>query len=304
MISEKLKNVLIRAVGCILVVAITSLSTVFGQDEMVCDGELCNAITIELGSEPVIEEYSCSESAYHYLELAKQSLTGSIYQDPSIQTNTYDQELREYGKDWPRTALTMIGLKRLDNIQQCVEDVLANKIPGDFIETGVWRGGATIFMRAVLKAYGDTQRRVWVADSFEGDPVPNVEKYPVDAPIRLCDMKQFAVSLEEVQANFASYDLLDDQVQFLKGWFSQTLPTAPIHKLAILRLDGNLYESTMDALVNLYPKLSIGGYVIIDDYKGLIPACAQAVNDYRIEHNITEEMELIDDDAVYWKRVY
>ncbi len=247
-------------------------------------------------------EHNCSGSRGLYLNLLKKCLIGSIYRDPSIQTNTYDQELREHGKDWPRTALTMIGLKQLDNIQQCAEDALTNKVPGDFMETGVWRGGATVFMRAILRVRGDIQRRVWVADSFEGDPVPNVEKYPADAHIALHNSKQLAVPLEEVQANFERYGLFDDQVQFLKGWFSQTLPTAPIDKLAMLRIDDDLYESTMDALLNLYPKLSIGGYVIINSCKELTSACAQAVNDYRAQHNITEEIQWADN-AMYWKRL-
>ncbi len=236
-----------------------------------------------------------------YLDLLKKCLTGVIYKDPGFQFNRYSDEVRHDGSDWPRTALTMIGVKQLDNIQQCAEDVLANKVPGDFIETGVWRGGATIFMRAILKAHGDIQRRVWVADSFKGTPVPNAEKYPFDEGTSSYTIKELAVSLEEVQANFVRYGLLDDHVQFLEGRFSQTLPAAPIDKLAILRLDGDLYESTWDALVNLYPKLSIGGYVIIDDY-GSNVACAKAVRDYRALHAITDEIYRIDNSGAYWKR--
>ena len=152
-----------------------------------------------------------------------------------------------------------------------------------------WRGGATIFMRAVLKAYGVTDRYVWVADSFEGLPPPETGKYPHDAGDRLHEARELAVSLEEVKANFERYGLLDDQVRFLKGWFRDTLPAAPIERLAVLRLDGDMYESTMDTLVNLYPKLSEGGYAIVDDY-GAIPACRQAVNDYRSANAITEKI--------------
>ena len=66
--------------------------------------------------------------------------------------------------EWPLRVHTMIGLKRLKNIQFCVEDVIQKQIPGDIIETGVWRGGATIFMRAILKAYDVIDRNVWVAE--------------------------------------------------------------------------------------------------------------------------------------------
>jgi O-methyltransferase len=208
---------------------------------------------------------------------------------------------REDGYGWPTRAITMIGQKRLDNLQVLSEDVIARGIPGDFIETGAWRGGATIFMRAILKAYGVTDRVVWVADSFEGLPPPDPEKYPADAGSTLHKYAELVAPLSEVQRNFRRYDLLDDQVQFLKGWFKDTLPVAPIEKLAILRLDGDLYESTMDALVSLYPKLSTGGYLIVDDY-GAVKGCKVAIHDYREKHGITEPIETIDWGGVYWQK--
>ncbi|HKY08329.1 MAG TPA: TylF/MycF family methyltransferase, partial [Candidatus Binatia bacterium] len=210
-----------------------------------------------------------------------------------VERAPFDPQLREEGRDWPPHAHSMIGLKRLNNLQFCIEDVLAREIPGDLIETGVWRGGATIFMRAVLKAYGVSERLVWVADSFAGLPAPNKNKYPHDAGDRLHSFKFLAVPLEEVRANFEIYGLLDDGVCFLEGWFRDTLPSAPIKQLAVMRLDGDMYESTMDALTNLYPKLSVGGYVIVDDY-GCIPACRQAIADFRQAHHITERIIEID----------
>lgn len=74
----------------------------------------------------------------------------------------------------------MVGLKRLDNLQYCVETVLRDGVEGDLIETGVRRGGSCIFMRGILAAYGDTTRKVYVADSFEGLPAPDPGKYPAD----------------------------------------------------------------------------------------------------------------------------
>ena len=94
--------------------------------------------------------------------------------------------------------------------------------------------------------------------------------------------------------------MLDDQVKFLKGWFCDTLPTAPIERIALLRMDGDLYSSTMDALKYLYPKVSPGGYVIVDDYNSWA-ACRQAVNEYRLEHGIHEALIPVDPHAVYWK---
>ncbi len=214
----------------------------------------------------------------------------------------FDPEVRAEGRDWPPEAETMIGLRRLDNLQHCVTDVLRQGVRGDLIETGAWRGGATIFMRALLKTYGDIERIVWVADSFKGLPKPDLKRYPADEGERLWSWAQLAVSLEEVKANFARYGLLDDQVRFLVGWFRDTLPTAPIEHLAVLRIDGDMYESTMDALRCLYPKLSVRGYVIIDDYEAM-PGCKAAVEDYRAKHCITEEMKRIDWTGVFWQRL-
>lgn len=242
-----------------------------------------------------------------YLDLIKRCILGFVYEDePMVGGNAsgiqeFDLFVRAAGYDWPSQAHSMIGLERMDNLQYCVEQVIKDNTPGDLIETGVWRGGASIFMRAILQAYGVKDRCVWVADSFEGLPPPNLEKYPQDAGLNLNQYSELAVSLEEVQINFARYDLLDEQVQFLKGWFRDTLPTASVTQIAVLRLDGDLYESTMDGLTHLYPKLAIGGYVIVDDY-GAIEACRQAVKDYRQAHNITDEIHQIDWTGVYWKR--
>ena len=173
---------------------------------------------------------------------------------------------------------------------------MAKGVPGDLIETGVWRGGSTIFMRALLKAHGITDRTVWVADSFQGLPPPADAEDGAD----LSAVEQLAVSLGQVQGNFDRFGLLDDQVKFLQGWFADTLPTAPIEKLAILRLDGDLYSSTMDALTALYPKVSEGGYVIVDDY-GSWPSCKRAVETYLRENQISADIKEIDFTGAYWQ---
>jgi len=248
------------------------------------------------------------EARHLYLDLMKLTLTDLIYEnDPRIRARLqadpsfWKAVLSGETYGYPARAHTMIGLARLENIQTLVEDILARDVPGDLIEAGAWRGGATIFMRAVLAAHGNTTRTVWVADSFEGLPPPNPEKYEADAGLDLHEVDELAVSREEVERNFERYGLLDDQVRFLKGWFKDTLPEAPIERLAILRLDADLYESTMDAIVPLYPKLASGGYVIVDDYK-IIPACQKAIDDYRREHGITAEIHDIDWNGVYWQK--
>lgn len=213
----------------------------------------------------------------------------------------YDPELRAGGRDWPARGESMIGLKRMDNIQYCVETALDEDIEGDLIETGVWRGGATIFMRGILSAYGDTKRKVWVADSFQGLPRPDARRYPADMNDELHRYFSLRVGEDQVKNNFRRYCLLDDQVVFLVGWFKETLSVAPIEKLAILRLDGDMYESTMQAIEALYPKLSIGGFCIVDDY-GMVPGCHQAISDYRDANDITDEIVDIDGQGVYWRR--
>ena len=212
----------------------------------------------------------------------------------------YTRQQREDGVIWPMNADTMVGLKRLDNIQFCVESALQDNIDGDLIETGVWRGGASIFMRAVLAAHGVMDRRVFVADSFEGLPKPNEDKYPQDRGDKHYKHEFLAVSKEQVEANFAKYGLLDQQVVFLKGWFKDTLPTAPIDKLALMRLDGDTYESTMDALNNLYPKLSKYGFCIVDDYA--LKRCRQAIDDFRAKFNIKSKLVKIDQVSAFWQK--
>jgi O-methyltransferase len=212
-----------------------------------------------------------------------------------------DRETRAVGNDWPPHAETMVGLARLTNVLDCTARALVDGVPGDLVETGVWRGGTAIFLRAILAALGDGERRVWACDSFEGLPEADAERYPVDVPMRFHEFDQLKVGLEEVRANFARYGLLDDRVVFTKGWFRDTLPTLPVEHIAVLRLDGDLYESTIDALVHLEPKVSPGGFVIVDDYGG-IDACRQAVSDYRASTGIAEPIHEVDWTAAWWRK--
>lgn len=214
----------------------------------------------------------------------------------------FGQRKRDLSLDWPADAETMIGMQRLTSLQRCVETVLAGDIPGDLVECGVWRGGASILMRAVLAAYGDEARCVWLADSFAGVPPPDAANYKADRGIKLHRFASIlAVSEAEVRANFRRYGLLDDQVRFLPGWFKDTLHDAPIERIAVLRLDGDLYEATIQALDALYPRLSPGGFCIIDDYH-VLKACRRAVTDYRAKHGVSAEIVEIDGSGVLWRR--
>lgn len=247
-----------------------------------------------------------------YLDLLKKSLTATLFEsEPDHEQASQAQFLRGFVSHYIRgSALTMLPTVRLNHLQACVTDVIKRSIPGDVIETGVWRGGATIFMRGIFKAFGILDRNVWVADSFEGLPVPDGEKFPLEAsahagPFMTKVCNHLAVGIDDVKRNFDAYGLLDDQVRFLKGWFSETLPSAPIERLAVMRLDGDLYDSTMDALVCLYDRLSMGGYVIIDDYgEDSWTYCRKAVDEFRAQRDITDQLLKIDSSCYYWRRTH
>jgi hypothetical protein len=226
-----------------------------------------------------------------YLDLLKKSLLDAgIYNEIS--------EAAVNGTYWPSRAFTMIGLKRLNNLQFCAEDVIKNDVEGDFIETGVWRGGSAIFMQGILRAY-QQKRKVFVADSFQGVPPPNIEKYPADKTSTLHNVELLKVSSKQVKRNFETFGLLDSNIVFLEGWFKDTLDTSLIEKLAVLRLDGDLYESTADSLNALYHKVSKNGYIIVDDYAH--EACRTAVTEFRTKNRIDNQIMTIDPWGVYWK---
>lgn len=212
----------------------------------------------------------------------------------------YDDNLRQQGLDWPLFGYTMTGRHRLDALQKCIEDVVANKVPGDVVETGVWRGGSMIFARALLDVHGEADRVVWCCDSFQGMPVPTVEGESFSGTEDFSDLNYLAVGVDQVKGYFTRFGVLSDKVKFAKGWFSETLPTLPIDTIALLRLDGDLYESTRDALVPLCPKVSKGGYVIVDDYHSW-EGCKKAVDEYRAAQGITSPIVKIDPQAVYWQ---
>jgi O-methyltransferase/8-demethyl-8-(2,3-dimethoxy-alpha-L-rhamnosyl)tetracenomycin-C 4'-O-methyltransferase len=239
-----------------------------------------------------------------YADLLIRIVANTIYRDPPMDPwhgQVFTDEARTTGGDWPSVAHSMVGVKRLQNLAKLVQSAIDEGIEGDFIETGVWRGGCCILMRGILKANG-VDRKVYVADSFAGLPPPNEEKYPQDkGDTHHLHDKSLAVSLEQVKSNFDAYGLLDDSVVFIKGYFQQTLATLPDKPFALIRLDGDMYESTIIALEALYPKLSVGGYAIIDDY-GVLGPCRQAVTDYRQRHGITSTIHQIDESGIWWRK--
>lgn len=205
---------------------------------------------------------------------------------------------RRRGADWPDTAHTMVGLHRLDNLNECLDTVRKTGVLGDFIETGVWRGGVCIFMSVYNKLY-DMGRKVYVTDSFQGLPPPD-KKYPNDTNDKHHTVKIFSVGRKQVEYNFSLYNALDENVIFLEGWFKDTvINNSDIGKLSILRLDGDMYGSTIEVLDGVYDKLQVGGIIIVDDY-GSLSGCRRAVNDFRRDRNIVDEIKSVDWTGVYW----
>lgn len=211
--------------------------------------------------------------------------------------------VRIEGRDWPRHGLTMCGLRKLDDLQWCVETIEEDGIPGDLIELGTWRGGASILMRATLDCLGAQDRTVWLADSFEGFPAhtPGTTRaFTQTLEPYLAAFEFLAAPLDDVKASVARFGL-SEGIRFLPGFFADTVPGLAGRSWSLLRLDADTYDPTLLALENLYPGLSTGGYVVVDDY-GALDECRVAVDRYRSAHGITEELELVDWGCVRWRK--
>lgn len=198
------------------------------------------------------------------------------------------------GLDW--NGYTMIGLRRLDNLEMCIKSVIKNNIPGAIVEAGVWRGGACIFANGVLKEL-DEKRNIYVCDIFDNTfPKP---KYACDEWTEIHDFSALAVTVEDVKNNFNKFSLLTDNVIFVKGWFNDTLKTIK-EPVSILRIDGDTYQSTMDTL-QLEKNIPPGGFIIMDDWQ--INTSRNAFLDYFSNKGVTEKDVIeIDSLSAYWKK--
>ena len=200
------------------------------------------------------------------------------------------RKMRTAGLDWPLHGLTMVGLGRLDDLQACVEAVVRDGVPGDVIEVGSWRGGASMLMRATLDTLGD-ERTVCVADSFAGFPAGDAELGAFD---------HLAAPLDEVRDAFARLGL-GRGVEFVPGFFETTLGALTDRSWALVRLDADTYGPSRHALDCLYPRLAVGGWFVVDDY-GSFEGCRRAVDAFRAEHGIAEPIEHVDSTCSRWRR--
>lgn len=205
------------------------------------------------------------------------------------------------GSDWPLNALTMVGLRRLDDLQARVEQLVADRIEGDLIEAGAWRGGASILMRATLDSLAD-DRELWVADSFQGFPQPEPGTVDDTLETDVGAIDYFAPGLEAVQGYFERFGV-GDRVRFVPGFFEETMAGLGGRRWALIRLDADGYNATRLALDTLYGGLARGGYVVIDDYftPGL-DVCRDAVDGFRSDQGIKDEITRVDWAGAVWRK--
>jgi len=199
---------------------------------------------------------------------------------------------------------------RLQNVQDLAFDVIARNVPGDFVETGVWKGGASMASRAAALITGTQNcHNNWLFDSYEGLPVFKKEDIAADTGKKMDPPGSYAFAggVETVKRNFEetfpSNLSSPDSIHFVKGWFNDTVPVAPVEKIAILRLDGDMYTSTMDVLHAMYHKVVPSGFVIIDDY-GAWPQCKKAIHDFfdgKLHMDIATRLKIIDETGVYFQ---
>jgi O-methyltransferase len=218
-------------------------------------------------------------------------------------------------------ALTMVGRRRLDHLHALLQDLIWRRVPGDVIECGCWRGGVGLLAAAVLVAYeqaptqaqnsavhdnddinsggGGRYRWVWLADSFQGLPPVNATEFPSDASHQGShdDIQVLKDNSVQVVENAATAMGLSHAIRLLPGFFNESLPFALRSQFkaggfsgcfSLLRLDGDLYQSTLESLHYLYPLLSIGGHVMVDDFTDW-QGTRDAVRDYRERHGINDE---------------
>ena len=235
---------------------------------------------------------------------------GSQWEVPKEAANTVDTMRRRVycmtqrtyegqidGSSWPPVTgncvpLSMAGFRRAANLQSLLEDAIVRDVPGDFLEAGTWKGGLCLLAESIFDAYHQFPRRkVWLADSFRGIPKPTLD----------IDKQEHAGShnykilhlggVQVVQSIFKTFGYLNDNTKWVVGFFKDSFPKQIDQwrrdgtRFAVIRLDGDLYESVWDSLFYLYPFLSEGGYVIIDDYTDWL-AARKATLDYIVENDL------------------
>ena len=182
---------------------------------------------------------------------------------------------------------TMTTLDRRASLLGAIDHVVRHRISGDIVECGVWRGGSMMLAALALMARGDSSRRLWLYDTFEGMSEPGAEDRSASGETAAAQLARTPrgegvwceAGLADVQANLASTGYPRERVHFVQGKVEATIPATLPARIALLRLDTDWYESTRHELEHLYPLLSRHGVLIIDDY-GHWQGARQAVDEY------------------------
>ncbi len=219
---------------------------------------------------------------------------------------SYQLSLRfvlKYDKFMQHTAAySMCMPTQMYNIIDCVEQALHDNIPGDLFEAGSWKGGMGILMKEILRRHDNHERQVWLADAWGQEFPAAVTDNDLDISPILNRLFVGSVTRDSVESNFREFLLYDDKVNLIEGYFKYTLPNVAVDSIAVLRLDADLYNSTMDALNHLYAKVSAGGYIIVDDYGIELCDCKQAIHDFRDKHGINDPIHMVDLQCAYWRK--
>lgn len=199
---------------------------------------------------------------------------------------------------------TMTSPERIAALVEAARYVVANDIPGDFVECGVWRGGSSMAAAMAFRELGDVSRELFLYDTYEGMSAPTDED--VDIAGRSAESKfserqltedssEWCRSpLDDVRNNLASTGYPEEKVHFVKGKVQDTIAgEMPVGPIAILRLDTDWYESTRHELTHLYPRLVTRGVLILDDY-GYWQGARKAVDEYFAAHAIRPLMGRVD----------
>jgi O-methyltransferase len=199
---------------------------------------------------------------------------------------------------------TMTSQERIFGLIEAVKYINANKIEGDIVECGVWKGGSMLAIAETLLKFNDKERRLYLYDTFEGmsEPTEQDISFNNQKADQLLDADKdkdknliWAYStLDTVKQTMSLSNYPAENIQYIKGKVEDTIPTTIPENIALLRLDTDWYESTKHELIHLYPRLVKGGVLIIDDY-GFWKGARKAVDEYIAENNIQILLNRLDD---------